>query len=141
MIQTMTSDSSSHILLERDLWLVGAEWHRAVEHVIDRLRRVKAFSGSLSAPETAPDERVQHDVAQLREWGADGSVDWERELARYINENMARSIRANVQSVRELRTEARSRTVHVRTALPVQSGEAVLRHIGLTGDIQLSGLS
>jgi chromosomal replication initiation ATPase DnaA len=141
MIQTMTSDPASHILLERDLWLVGAEWHRAVEHVIDRLHRVKAFSGILSTPETAPDERVRHDVAQLQEWGADGSVDWERELARYINENMARSIRANVQAVRQLRTEARSRAVQVTTALPVLSGEAVLRHIGLTGDIELRRIS
>lgn len=141
MMNTIADDSSAAPLIERDLWLVGAEWPRAVAHVIDRLHRVKVFSGTLSTDELLPFRRVHHDVDQLQQWGADGTVDWERELGRYINENMARSIRANVRMVRALRNRSKTETVTVATALPESAGLAILRHLGLTGDIHLSRIS
>jgi phosphoglycolate phosphatase-like HAD superfamily hydrolase len=117
--------SRAAVLWEPDLAPTGALFDEAVEHVVRKLGRAKAFPG---AP--LPDDRAAA-VAALDDW-AGGEVDWRGELRRYYEERIPVHVRpaAAVNSTLRRLHACGVRLVWA-TPGPVEATDVLLHHLGL----------
>ena len=115
------------LVVEADIWIPGAEWRAALDHVATRLARVATLD--VDAILAAGD--IADQVAALDAWAAPLDVDLDRELGRWFDENLAMHVRPDSKRTRAVRALAAERAVHAASALPARAAESLLRHAGV----------
>jgi hypothetical protein len=114
------------VVVEHVLWIPGAEWDAAVDHVAARFARASPID--VEAVHASGALRAQ--VAALTAWSDAAGVDLDRELGRFLDEHLSMYVRPNPAVTRAVRALASQRPVHLASALPARAAEAIARHAG-----------